>query len=122
MEREREMKKKLFLGVSLTLLLMAITVVAYAGGHTEDQLDKAGWTCITTGPRDWRHCFPPSRGGSASTVQVKVFDVGGQSFLGTELLIHEDIYAGQPCPQEGKDQYDKVPGMPYFACHHFATP
>ena len=59
------------------------------------------------------------------SVPVKVFDAAGTTFLGTELLLHEDVYAGQPCPQDDLDEWGVWDlwdfEEPYFACHHFLT-
>jgi hypothetical protein len=56
-------------------------------------------------------------------VVVKVFGVPGYPFLGTELLIRDDLYNNQPCPQDGLDKYEDLSGegLPYYACHHFDT-
>lgn len=44
-----------------------------------------------------------------------------QAGLTAEQLLRTDLYAGQPCPQDGLGSWDSeaVPG--YFACHHFST-
>jgi hypothetical protein len=68
---------------------------------------------------------------ASANLSVKVFettDVNATSaeFLGTELLIRADLYAGQPCAQNG-GEYELLPasesGLPvdYRACHHYAT-
>jgi hypothetical protein len=75
------------------------------------------------------HCYPPGTGNSANTINIKVFettDVSAETaeYLGTELLMHADIYNQQGCPQEGHDTYEDLyptTGMPYYACHHFDT-
>lgn len=119
------MKRKLLVVLgTLILLSSAVTIAgASAEGQNASQLEDAGWTCIVAGPSDWIHCFPPSQNPSAApaTLQVKVFDVAGYPFLGTELLIRADLYHGQPCPQDDSETYEPVPGMPYLACHHFQT-
>jgi hypothetical protein len=114
--------------LSLSLLLLTFSAVAYAGGgHSASQLERAGWFCINTGPHNWVHCFPPGAFASSASVTVKVFDVTGSPFLGTELLIRADLYGGQPCAQDGGDDYGLLPaavsGLPvdYRACHHFDT-
>lgn len=85
-----------------------------AKGPSIEQLEKAGWTCEVIG--DEPHCAKRWPNGQP-TVQVKVFDSSG-NFLGTELLIRSDLYAGQPCPQEGLSQYVDL-GFGYHACHHY---
>jgi hypothetical protein len=131
---------------ALLLLLLAVTV-AYAQGHTPDQLANAGRTCVPAGPNLWIHCFPSTVdfpddliNGVPKTVQVQVFGEvppeEGLQFLGTELLIHEDLFLKgkgnqQPCPQDphedgGKGTYhylgDEPPFFPYYACHHYDRP
>lgn len=115
------MRLKLFVLMGVLLLMLSFSV-AYADedGHSADQLVNAGWFCFNAGPSNWTHCFAPG-GGSPQTVQVKVFGETGSPFLGTELLILQDIYGGQPCPQDELATYEPVAGTPYMACHHFET-
>lgn len=129
---------------AVLLLLLAVTVAYAGGGHTSDQLVKAGRTCIPAGPNHWIHCFPSTitfpddlANGVPATAQVKVFTNPDdthedQEFLGTELLIRKDLYENgeQLCPQDlhegepGTYHYlgDEFPFFPYYACHHFDTP
>ena len=78
------------------------------------------------------HCFQARAFTSPASVTVRVF--GGTDpaatdapFLGTELLIRDDLYAGQPCPQDGNAEYDLLPAaltpfdVGYRACHHYET-
>ena len=123
--RKIKMKKVIGILAALVLLLLAVTVAS--AGHTSDQLDKAGWTCVNAGPSDWTHCFPPSVdfpgdivAGERATIQVKVFDVPGSTFLGTEILIRADLYNDNtPCAQDGGGEYGTLAG--YRTCHHFYT-
>ena len=115
------MKKKLLFVVVLLVLLTTTVVAASAGGNNAAQLTRAGWNCVTAGPNDWVHCDPPGTGASDATIVVKVFDVPGSPFLGTELLIHADLYRGQPCETDGGGPYADLSPFPYFACHHFDT-
>ena len=109
-----------------TILLMGtlafFTGPAIAGGHTATQMEEAGFTCFPAGPiiTNWTHCLDLDKFGTP-VVPVKVFSEDGIEFLGTELLLREDIYSGQPCPQDDLDLWDPdaVPG--YYACHHFST-
>ena len=109
----------------LIILATAATLVATANNAvaalTSEQLVLAGFLCDNAGPHDWVHCLNGQTLGRGKRVQVLVFTVDGSIFLGTELLIREDSYHGQPCPQDGKPVWDPVPGIPYVACHHFAT-
>jgi len=91
---------------------------AVAKGHNVEQLKRAGFICFEWGLYDWVHCLKEKMWGKRS-VPVKVFDTDGTTFLGTELLLHKDVYAGQPCPQNDLDIWDYED--PYFACHHFLT-
>ncbi len=123
------MKRKLLLAVILALLLTSTAVVASAaGGHTAGQLSRAGWSCTNAGPHNWTHCFRPGFDPTGESLNVKVFSGDGGTFLGTELLLRADIYRGQPCPQDGGEEYELLPAAPdgpfpvaYRACHHFET-
>jgi hypothetical protein len=101
-----------------------------AGGLTADELGNAGWGCHIAGPHRWTHCDKAKEGARSTT--VRVFSTDGQTFLGTEQLLHDDVYADRPCPQDdqnpgtgfGAHWVDlsgppPLPGIPYWACHHF---
>jgi hypothetical protein len=109
---------------AVLLLLLAFSVV-YAHGHTADQLAKAGWACDNAGPHNWVHCFKknPTVQPAPPTIQIKVFGEEGHPFLGTEILVRPDVYKGQPCAQDGGEEYDTVVLGPntWRACHHFDT-
>lgn len=111
--------------MSISLVLASILLIgSFAGNsaaqesHTADQLKN--FLCFNTGPSNWMHCLNPLLLGNPS-VSVKVFSEDGSQFLGTEQLIRYDIYSGQPCPQDGLDQWEFLGDPPYFACHHFHT-
>ena len=100
------------------------TGAASAHGTSPAKLTAAGWTCFDV-PGLGVHCQPPGDGASGATLTFQVFDTSDPSathapFKGTELLISTDLYHGQPCPQEGLDEYVDLSGegLPYFACHH----
>ena len=105
----------------IILSVVAVSVVAANNSsHSQDQLVNAGWLC---GPpaAPPGHCFPPGmdKRASARTIQVKVFDEAGD-FLGTEILWHKDIYAGQPCPQDALlDLEEGEHPIPYWGCHRY---
>jgi hypothetical protein len=116
--------------VALSFVLLAAGG-AFAGGKGPAQLTRAGWLCVNAGPDDYVHCFPPGAFRADASVAVRVFettDTGAESahYLGTELLIRDDLYAGQPCAQND-GEYELLPasetGLPadYRACHHYAT-
>ncbi len=112
------------------MLLMSVSAFfagsAVAGGHTAEQMVNAGFDCFTAGPSSFIHCLKLEHFGNPA-VPVKVFTEDGEEFLGTELLLHPDIYNWQPCPQDGQgpqdDQnyWDFNSDVGYFACHHFST-
>lgn len=100
------------------------------GAATQDlgALGARGWVCVPV-PGLGVHCFPPGAFRTPESLTVRVFDSDDAEdpaapFLGTELLIRADLYAGQPCPAEG-GQYALMPasetGLPadYRACHHY---
>src|SRR5262245_56299287 len=71
-------------------------------GNTPSRLTQAGWHRLNV-PGHGVHCEDPhAEIGSSVHIQVKVFDtsdIGSDSapFLGTESLVREDHYRGQPC-------------------------
>jgi hypothetical protein len=109
----------------IIILLMSASAFfaghAVAGGNTADQLEGAGFDCFKAGPYDWIHCMDLDKLlNGHPVVRVKVFSIDGSEFLGTELLLHEDVYAAQPCPQDDLNLWGDAGGG-YFACHHFST-
>lgn len=88
--------------------------------NTSDKLANAGFFCVNAGPSNFLHCLRLSHFGNPS-VPVMVYSVDGSEFLGTELLLRPDIYAGQPCPQDSGDLWDYNVDLDYMACHHFHT-
>jgi hypothetical protein len=109
----------------MIILLMSASAFlagpAVAGGHTAEQMERAGYDCFEAGPNDWIHCMDLDKLENANpVVPVNVFSVDGSEFLGTELLLHEDTYAAQPCPQDDLNLWGDT-GFGYFACHHFST-
>jgi hypothetical protein len=132
------MKIRAFVVLLAALLLLVLVTAVSAHGLDTDTLTKAGWGCMIAGDHGWVHCFPPGspmEKGKATT--VKVFDCKepdctdegggdfsgvGHPFLGTELLIHESVYHGQPCMTDGGEAYHSLaPVLPFYACHHFDT-
>ncbi|UCH26990.1 MAG: hypothetical protein JSV66_04940 [Trueperaceae bacterium] len=94
---------------------------AFASGPTVEELEQEGWGCNTAGPRDWVHCLQQEPG--AASILVLVFGVDRQPFLGSELLVRDDVYFEQPCAEEGGGPYELVDigGVDYRACHFFDT-
>lgn len=124
--------------LALLLLLTVSVASAKSKGHHYTQLQNAGWFCtpIPFGDELWPHCFPPDSfpptpgpsGNLPASIVVKVFDdilvPDGGFYLGSEILIREDLYNWQPCMQDGGGPYHFLGsegGLPYYACHHFDT-
>ena len=115
------MKTKSVTAIMVSLVAMVLFASgSSAGGVTAGQLARAGFDCFNAGPNNWTHCLNFTHFGNPA-VRVMVFTEDGEQFLGTEQLLRPDIYAGQPCPQNGLDAWDFVPDAGYFACHHFDT-
>lgn len=100
---------------------------ALGRGVDPGKLENAGWFCFPA--QGFVHCVPDGDAvfsGEANASTVLAFE--GDEFLGTELLIHQDLYNGQPCPQDevtgGDGGYIDLSGqgLPYFVCHHFDSP
>ena len=111
-------------------MVMGVMAPVSAGGRTASQMERAGYGCLNLGPHNWTHCSKAKP--SAQSITNMVFSEDGMTFLGTEQLLHDDIYAGQPCPQDddnaatgfGEHWIDlsgpfPLPGIPYWACHRF---
>lgn len=118
------MKRVVTTLVAMTALLMAVMAGTAAAGNgsgpSPDRLQDAGWDCfpIPLGTHCTQH-LDALESGEATAVPVMVFDHESEDLLGTELLIHDDVFSQQPCPQDG-GEYLKVEG-PYWACHHYET-
>lgn len=103
--------------IGLLLLIGAPAASAASGPAT---LTAAGWTCFVP-PGDVVHCQPPGTKMGNPTITLRVFggidpSAASAPFLGTELLVREDLYHGQPCP---RNEWIILP-FGYRACHHFA--
>lgn len=99
-----------------------------ATGNLE-RLSAHGWMCVPI-PQLGVHCFGPGAFSASPSVPVRVFDTDDPThsaapYLGTEILIRADLYAGQPCAAEG-GEYELLPAsetpfpVDYRACHHYA--
>jgi hypothetical protein len=112
------MRRILVMSVLTALFVGLLAGPASARNVNQAQLERAGWDCALVG--DEPHCVPPNAGlverivRSDAAIPVMVFS-GEGDFRGTELLLREDLYAGQPCPR------DMVLELPfgYVACHHY---
>jgi hypothetical protein len=117
--------------LAVVAMVMGVMAPAGAGGVTAEKLESTpAWSCEIAGPHGWNHCFN-QKNGNGKVIQVRIFgdlDGGwevGDPLLGTEILIHESVYNGQPCSTDGGGEYAYLgsgpPFIPYYACHHFAT-
>ena len=103
-------------------------VAAGGSNATIQQAKAAGWDCnpevLIVG---YLHCAPPGKpsvadliaGTDVPSIVLRVYFPDG-SFAGTELLLRDDLYKGQPCPQDDLATWDALP-FGYHACHHFDT-
>jgi hypothetical protein len=116
---------------TLAVSLIAAAAAAFAttassSGHTAEQLMNAGWECVTP-PGDNVHCTKAIEElGTAPRVTFRVFHVVTGEFLGTEMLVHVDVFKGEPCPTDPPSQeytdLRPILGLPYFACHRYDSP
>ena len=130
----------------LLLALPAVAMIALAGVASGspaltdmDRTKAAGWDCTPEVPiaGQYLHCAQPGKPSVADlasadgitdpSMQLRVFNVAGESFAGTETLIREDLHqADQKCTQDaantagGKWDLLVLPsGNNYYACHRF---
>lgn len=129
------MKHFWIVAVVLAVLLFAVPATS-AGGVSPAKLVKAGWDCIVV--FDAVHCAPPGGlarvlDGSARTMTFLVFEgedpeAQDATFLGTEIIIRDDIFHGQPCPTDPPGEYTHLGsgphniGLNYWACHQYDSP
>lgn len=124
------MPKRIVLALALTVATALGAGMALAGGGaTMAQSQTAGWDCnpqvLIIG---YYHCAPPGKPSvldmingntSAPSIVLRVFNPDG-SLAGTEQLLRADLYQGQPCRQDGLEEWGLLP-FGYRACHHFDT-
>lgn len=113
--------------IAAVALALPVAAASNAGGLSPAQLDNAGWTCFDVGSLGL-HCAPPGKWPpTGPTVQLLYFlelhvvtDTPG-FFTGTETLLRDDFYHGQPCPTTASGEYnflgDLGGGASYWACH-----
>jgi hypothetical protein len=130
----------MFKGIVL-LAAPIVAAAAFAGiafsaggpGSTADQARAAGWNCNPEVPiaGNYLHCAPPGKPSvadilagntNAPSIELRVFDFTTETFAGIESLIRADLYHGQPCPQDGQDEWGLLDlPVDYRACHRFET-
>lgn len=132
MRPSKSMRRALVILSTAALSVAMIAAPAAGRGPDPDRLAQAGWFCFGH-EAPATHCLPDGDAvfsGEAASSLIMTWGTATGEFWGTELLIHEDLYKGQPCPQ---DLVDGVPStyihltdlglpLPYFVCHHFESP
>ena len=133
--------RRLLATLSATALLVVAMAMPAAADLKPDRLPAAAWTCFEH--LDAWHCGTHVdelfAGDEPNTVTLLTWGLNSEGqpgeFWGTELLVHDDVYAGQPCPHDPLHAPlgDGTPGayvdvadlgvpMPYVVCHHFDSP
>ena len=124
MIRKHLLTLALVLLVAASALLLPIAAVGASGGLSPKQLNDHGWTCFNVSPLGV-HCvapgqeFPPT----GPTAQLLYFfnttnpNSSVPDFTGTETLLRDDFYHGQPCPTAASGKYNFLSGLGYWACH-----
>ena len=108
------MKTSLLIAIMAALLAVPAISQSQKGMTPFERTVAAGWACTDAIADRW-HCFPPGAFHQDRSISVKVYRIDDESFLGTEILWSEQVYAGQGCPQDAIST--GTPG--YFACHHY---
>ena len=123
------LKLSIVAAMGLAVIVVAGTALGGGSGSTMAHAEANGWDCA---PRElilgYFHCAPPGKPSvqemidgdtSAASIVLRVFNPDG-SFAGIERLLRADLYAGQPCSQNGSATWGELP-FGYFACHNFET-
>jgi len=127
-ERESLMRRFMIALVAAAALAAPLTAAGGSGGLSPKQLNDQGWTCFNV-PGLGVHCSAPGQEWppTGPTAQLLYFfnttdpasDV--PDFTGTETLLRDDYYRGQPCPTEASGEYnflgDLGGGASYWGCH-----
>lgn len=127
--------------VALCSVMLSVALATPAAAEPPPgALEDAGWTCFEH--LDAWHCGPnvdelfADEEPNTVTMLTWGLDDDGEpdEFWGTELLVHDDVYRGQPCPQDPLqvlgdgtagayvDVADLGVSMPYVVCHRFDSP
>ena len=116
--------RALFATLIAATIAAVATTVASSGGHTADQLREAGWECVIPTAGDNLHGTKAIEElGTAERLTFHVFSAATGAYLGTEIVVHERVFTGQPCPTDppSRQYTDLMPilGIPYYACHRY---
>lgn len=119
----------LVVAAALALSLAAVSQSGAAkGGLSPNQLNEHGWTCFNV-PGLGVHCSPPGQHWPPTQPHAQLlyfFHTTDPSsdvpdFTGTESLVRDDHFHGQPCPTEPDGEYhllgDLGGGAEYWGCH-----
>ena len=111
--------------------ILAAHGIAQTAGLSPDDVVARGWDCrpaptipnrVTCSPPNHDHPVllpgPPPPADRPATFTLLVFDSG--VFIGTDLLIREDLYRGQPC-RAFNGPYRFIPRIGYYECLHLVN-
>jgi hypothetical protein len=114
-------------GVTMRRIIIIITIMFLIALLANPVQAQGSWLCLSFGSLGV-HCMPPGAFVSSETVTARVFDTADPAasdapFLGTALFVRADLYNGQPCPQQGFDQYIPLDftgdgATDYYGCWH----
>jgi len=120
--------RRIIISIIAVLLVALLAQPVAAQGNGPAQLVKGGWLCLPFPSLGGVYCMPPGAFISSETVTARVFDTldpyaSDASYLGTALFVRADLHNGQPCPQQGLDQYIPLDftgdGITdYYGCWH----
>jgi hypothetical protein len=127
------MKRLLLLCTTAALVAIVVAAPSFSKRNSPVQLAQAGWSCpVLLGAV---HCLPPGTGlksPESPSLTALVFEGtdpsdADASFLGTEHVLHADVFekgGRPPCPQdpptfEYRDLRTTALVIPYYACHRY---
>jgi hypothetical protein len=123
----------LFAVPAVLAVLLAGIALGNPPGRTDLEQTDTIWDCEPYVPiaGNYQHCAPPGKPSvadilagntNAPSIELRVFDFTTEEFAGIESLIRADLYRGQPCHQDGQDEWGLLDlPVDYRACHRFET-
>ncbi len=132
----RKLELTLLTAPVVAAIALAATALGSPAATDMDRAKAAGWNCNPEVPiaGQYLHCSEPGKPSVADLIstdgvtvphmQLRVYNLVGQAFAGTESLQRADLYQGQKCPQDAFN----LPGgtwslldltVDYRACHRF---